>query len=69
MSDSDNYYRRRVEEEYGAAERAEDPAIAQIHREMARRYREKLSKESGAVHGHLARPAGGLVAEPGIIHA
>ena len=40
MAERGTYYRRRVEEELAAAERASDPAVASIHRELARRYRE-----------------------------
>jgi hypothetical protein len=32
-----DYYRQRADEEQAAAERAVDPAIAQIHRDMAQR--------------------------------
>jgi hypothetical protein len=39
MNSNDNYYLRRIEEELGAAERASDPAVAMIHRELAERYR------------------------------
>ena len=39
-SQSPNYYRQRADEELAMADRAGDPGIAQIHREMARRYRD-----------------------------
>ena len=42
MSNNDNYYRRRFEEELVAAETAACPSTAMIHRELARRYRELL---------------------------
>ena len=42
MSSSDNYYRRRIEEELAAAKAADRSEIAVIHRELASRYREML---------------------------
>lgn len=46
MSESDNYYRERIAQELAAAERSADPAISQIHREMARHYSDKLDAQS-----------------------
>ena len=46
MAEKDNYHRQRIEEELAAAERAQDPAIARIHLEMAQRYRDKIDLES-----------------------
>lgn len=40
-----DYYRRRIEEELAAAERAEDPDIAQLHRDMAEQYRQHMQME------------------------
>ena len=42
MNDNDNYYRRRIEEELAAANVADSQTSAQIHRDMARRYRDML---------------------------
>jgi hypothetical protein len=53
-----NYYRHRADEELAAAERAVEPSIAQIHCEMAQRYR-ALANDGVS----LAQPAGGPVAE------
>lgn len=36
------YYARRAEAERALAEKAQDPAIARLHREMAHRYDEML---------------------------
>ena len=59
------YYRRRAEEELAAAEQASDTAIAQIHNEMARRYR-VLSGGDELLNGNSGRaqPLGGTFAEP-----
>ena len=53
MSDSNNYYRRRIEEELGAAECATDQATAEIHLDMARRYRDLLEDRPGAAQPRL----------------
>jgi hypothetical protein len=58
MSESD-YYRARIAQELAAAEFAADPSISQIHREMARRYHERLS--DGAI---MPWPAERQNAEP-----
>jgi hypothetical protein len=42
MGTSESYYQRRIEEELAAAEHSVDPAVANVHREMARRYRGML---------------------------
>ena len=59
-----NYYRCRAEEEFAAAAIAGDPSIAQIHREMAQRYRALLPDDVNA-----AEDSGGAIAEPGTILA
>lgn len=61
MSESDNYYRGRIEEELAAAERSPDPFISQIHREMAQRYRDRLNGQSDRLSDDvgMAWPAGG----------
>lgn len=43
-----DYFRHRADEELEAAERADDPAIAHIHLEMANQYRGMLSKTGAA---------------------
>ena len=53
MTDNDDYYRRRIEEELAAAETASDAAISQIHLEMAKRYLEELDTDPDA-RGHRA---------------
>ena len=58
------YYRYRAEEELAAAAIAGDPSIAQIHREMAQRYRGLLTKNVSA-----AEDSGGPIAGPGAILA
>lgn len=58
-----NYYRQRADEELAAAERAADPSIAQIHRDMAERYRDLMDG------GTAFAPLGGPVAEPGPLPA
>lgn len=50
MSDQ-SYYRRRAEEEQDAADRAADPGVSQVHREMARRYRQALHDHPGPLNG------------------
>lgn len=64
-----DYYRLRAEEELSAAEQAGDPSIAQIHRDMARRYREILSSETGRVDEDviMAGERGGPIAIPGAV--
>jgi hypothetical protein len=42
VADDDTYYRLRLEDELAAIERATDPAIANVHREMAQRYKQML---------------------------
>lgn len=42
MADNESYYRNRIEEELAAAERADDPSVANIHRDLARRYRDLI---------------------------
>ena len=49
-----DYYRHRADEELAAAESAGDPAIALIHREMARRYRD-LVAETGFAAEQMAK--------------
>ena len=44
-----NYYMRRAEEELAAADRAGDPAISNIHREMARLYRDMLDRPTARI--------------------
>lgn len=61
-----DYYRQRADEESAAAERAGDPAIAEIHREMAQLYRDLLSQEIGQLGGQLEQPPGGALDEPRI---
>jgi hypothetical protein len=56
VTDSENYYRQRIEEEMAAAEQAGDPSISSIHREMARRYRDMLDTRLQLVG---AKPVGG----------
>ena len=58
------YYRHRAEEELAAADIAGDPSIAQIHREMAQRYRALLIDDVSA-----AEDSGGPNAGPGTILA
>ena len=53
-----NYYRQRAGEELAAAKQAHDSSIAQIHREMAQRYRALAKDDAG-----LPQPAGDPVAE------
>lgn len=69
MVATDNYYRRRIEEELAAAERSIDPSISQIHREMAQRYRDMLASETNRANGDatMAYAKGGAIAEPGAI--
>jgi hypothetical protein len=48
MSDQGQFYQRRLEAELSAAESASDPSVAQIHRDMAERYRRLLGDCGGA---------------------
>ena len=66
-----DYYRRRAEEELAAAERASDTAIAQIHNEMARRYRAQLGGGEVPMNENLGRaqPMGAAFAEAGPVSA
>lgn len=59
-----DYYRQRADEELAAAERAVDPAIAQIHHDMAQRYRDLLGRDAG-----VAEPMGGAFAGTGTVLA
>ena len=59
-----DYYRQRADEEAVAAERAVDPSIAQIHCDMAQRYRDLLNGDA-----HPAEPMGGDIAGPGTVRA
>jgi len=69
MIETDNYYRRRIEEELAAAARSEDPSISQIHLEMARRYREILGSEADEPDADaiLIEPRAGLIAGSGAV--
>lgn len=69
MIETDNYYRRRFEEELAAAAQSEDPSISQIHFEMARRYRDMLSAEADRANGDAVRiePRGEAIAGPGAV--
>jgi hypothetical protein len=71
MSDNDIYYRRRLEDELAAAERANSPDTANIHLDMANRYRALLSRQAVPMEADtaMAQPVGGRVAEPGTVHA
>ena len=62
-----DYYRRRAEEEQAAAEQAGHPSIAQVHRDMARLYRDLLDSEAGrgSEGDNMVESMGGSVAEPG----
>jgi hypothetical protein len=48
MSDQGQFYQRRLEAELSAAESASDPSVAQIHRDLAERYRRLLGDCGGA---------------------
>ena len=51
-SDDTSYYRRRAEEELAAAEQADGAGTADVHREMAKLYSERvavLESECGTV--------------------
>ena len=62
MIESDNYYRRRLEEELEAAAQSGDPSVSHIHLEMARRYRELLTEGPGSAQP--SRSGGGASARP-----
>ena len=70
MSESDSYFRKRVDDELAAAERSADPSISEIHREMAQRYRDRLNGQSERLSDDagMAWPAGGGNAGAGQIH-
>ena len=52
VTDQDlSYYRQRAADELSAADRAQDPAIAQIHREMAQRYHDLLRNDASPMNG------------------
>jgi hypothetical protein len=53
MGDSSRYFRHRAIEEQAAADRAADPAVCHVHREMARLYR-KASKEGAELREGVA---------------
>ena len=67
MTETDNYYRRRIQEELAAAERAADASVSQIHREMARRYRDMLTIGAEMANGDsvMAGTKGGAIVEQG----
>lgn len=52
-----DYYRQRAEQELAAADRAGDPAIAHIHRQLARRYRELADGDHSRASFGEAGPA------------
>ena len=60
MSDNQSYYLRRIEEEMAAAVGAENASIAQIHRDMARRYRDLVDDQAVHIDGEprLAQVSG-----------
>ena len=47
MNDHGQYYRRRMEAELAAAEKADDASAANIHRSLADRYRELIGESEG----------------------
>ncbi|MFL6739888.1 MAG: hypothetical protein ACJ8FC_10610 [Sphingomicrobium sp.] len=53
MTDGNAYYRQRADEELAAAESAGDPAISQIHLELARRYLDLSGEKKGSIPGVL----------------
>jgi len=57
VADSGNYYRRRIEEELAAAERASDPAVASIHLDLARRYGEIVERRLRPALVHVEKRA------------
>ena len=61
------YYGQRADEELAAAERAVDPSVPQIHREMAQRYLDMLSSHAGPVNmdSIMAEALGGAIDEQG----
>lgn len=56
-----DYYLRRAEEELAAAEQASDPAVSNIHRQMAGLYRDMLDRETNRLD--MAIAATGELAE------
>lgn len=60
------YYQSRLEAELEAADRADDPSIAQIHRDMADRYHELLDGDAGAPQPALRPPPqpGTMIGQP-----
>lgn len=52
-----DYYRQRADEELATADQTNDPGIAQIHREMARRYHDLVGGKSGRMNGGGNRSA------------
>ena len=48
MTDGNSYFRARADEELDAAGSAHDPAISQIHLELARRYRDLSDDKTGS---------------------
>ena len=71
MIESDNYYRRRVEEELAAAAQSEEPSVSLIHLEMARRYRDLLNGEFERITCDAERTHSveGIGADAGAVHA
>lgn len=65
LLDNRAYFHQRIEDELSAAELASDPGIAQIHREMAQRYRDLMSDGDNRTATSLELLAGGAVGEPG----
>lgn len=56
MTDNSSYYQQRIEEELAAAASAGDMAISRIHRDMARRYRDRLNGATSSVKGSNGEP-------------
>jgi hypothetical protein len=69
MSDESVFYRRRIEEESAAASSAVDPDIAQIHRQIAQQYRERMNGDSERNDDAAVSPqsSGGSVADRAIV--
>lgn len=63
MAHSDNYYRQRAAEEMAAAERADDPTISQIHRELARLYGDMIDPRLQSTSDRPVGPVGGAFDE------
>ena len=53
MTDGNAYFRARADEELDAAGSAHDPAISQIHLELARRYLDLSGDKKGSITGVL----------------